>query len=68
MPYDAWALENELITTVEALFQQHSDVGALVFECTNLPPFSSSISQRFGLPVFDILTLGKWLHSSLPEA
>lgn len=68
LPYDAQALADELLVTVESLLQHHADVASLVFECTNLPPFSSCISQRFGLPVFDILTLGKWLHSSQPDA
>jgi hypothetical protein len=67
VPYDAQALADELVTTVEDLLHHHSNIGALVFECTNLPPFSSRISRRFGLPVFDILTLGKWLHSSQPS-
>jgi hypothetical protein len=68
MQYDAEALADELAMTVEDLLQHHCNVGALVFECTNLPPFSSRMSRRFGLPVFDILTLGKWLHSSQPGA
>lgn len=68
MPYDASAMADEMVLTVKTLLEQHPDVGALVFECTNLPPFSSLISQRFGLPVFDILTLGKWLYSSQTAA
>ncbi|MDQ0457617.1 aspartate/glutamate racemase family protein [Rhizobium paknamense] len=67
MQYNAQALADELAMTVEDLLQHHSNIGALVFECTNLPPFSSGISRTFGLPVFDILTLGKWLHSSQPD-
>jgi len=67
-PYDARALEGELSLTVESLLRDHVDIGTLVFECTNLPPFSSRISRRFGLPVFDILTLGRWLHSSCARA
>lgn len=68
MQYDAEALGDELAMTVKDLLQHHPNVRALVFECTNLPPFSSRISRRFGLPVFDILTLGKWLHSGQPNA
>lgn len=68
MRYDAQALADELSATVATLLQHHPDIRALVFECTNLPPFSSLISQKFGLPVFDILTLGKWLYSGLPCA
>lgn len=68
MPYDRQALADELDITVETLLRRHPDIGALVFECTNLPPFSSRISQKFDLPVFDILTLGKWLYSSQAHA
>ncbi|MCM2292434.1 aspartate/glutamate racemase family protein [Allorhizobium sp. BGMRC 0089] len=65
-PYDAAALAEELARTVEDLLHHHGDIGALVFECTNLPPFSSRIARQFGLPVFDSLTLGRWLYSSQP--
>lgn len=65
--YDSEALAKELAATVESLLSHHAEIGALLFECTNLPPFSARMSQRFGLPVFDILTLGKWLHSSQPD-
>ena len=63
-PYRKEALEKELSETVERLLAQSPDIGALIFECTNLPPFSQSMARRFGLPVFDILTLGRWLHAS----
>lgn len=69
-PYDREALSNELLQTVQDLVDKQPSIGALVFECTNLPPFSAEISKRFGLPVFDILTLGRWLHAgaSIGEA
>lgn len=62
-PYDREALSNELSKTVQDLVDKQPSIGALVFECTNLPPFSAEISKRFALPVFDILTLGRWLHA-----
>jgi Asp/Glu/hydantoin racemase len=36
-----------------------------VLECTNLTPFSSDIQQRFGIPVFDMVTLVNWFHHGL---
>lgn len=64
-PYDRRALEAELLGIVEGLVRRAPEIGAIVLECTNLPPFTESIVRRFGLPVFDILTLGKWLHASV---
>ncbi len=42
------------------------DAGAVVCECTNLPPFRAIFRQTTGLPVFDIVTLVNYIRSSLP--
>lgn len=63
--YDPDALAAELNGVVAALLQQTPEIGALLFECTNLPPFSRAVSETFDLPVFDSLTLGHWLMSGV---
>ncbi|MBV0893067.1 aspartate/glutamate racemase family protein [Paracoccus sp. Z118] len=62
---DPAAQEADVMATVANLLERHPEVGALVFECANLPPYSAAVSRRFGLPVFDIVTLTSWLHLSL---
>lgn len=62
---DAAAQEAEVIATVAELLGHNDDVGALVFECANLPPYSATVSRRFGLPVYDIVTLLRWMQLSL---
>ncbi len=61
--YNRLALEKELLEAVEGLIEREPSTGAIVLECTNLPPFSAAIRERFALPVFDILTLGRWLYA-----
>lgn len=61
-PYDADALQAEMLAAAERLISQNPAVGAIISECTNMPPFSHAISRATGLAVFDILTLGHWLH------
>lgn len=63
--YDGEALSGEVHAAVAALLAQHPDIGAIVFECTNLPPFADGVSRVFGLPVYDIITLGRWFYSGL---
>ncbi|MBB4278469.1 aspartate/glutamate racemase family protein [Rhizobium mongolense] len=63
-PYDRVALEAEILEAALALVAEHPSVGAIVLECTNMPPFAQAISTALGLPVFDILTLGEWLYTS----
>lgn len=62
--YDRAALEAEIILTVQRLQSDHPDLGAIVFECTNMPPFRQAVAKACGLPVFDVLSLGHWLFSS----
>jgi Asp/Glu/hydantoin racemase len=47
------------------LVADHPDIGALVLECTNMPPYAHRIQAVTGRPVFDIVTLTNWVHASL---
>ncbi|WP_028033290.1 aspartate/glutamate racemase family protein [Chelativorans sp. J32] len=62
---DAAAQEAEVVEVVAGLLARHPEVGALIFECANLPPYSAFVSRRFGVPVYDIVTLVRWMHLSL---
>lgn len=61
-PYDRPAMEAELYAAARQMLSDHPEVGAIVLECTNMPPFAFGLRQAFGLPVQDILTLGHWLY------
>lgn len=63
-PYDRPAMEREIHAAARALLERRPDVGALVLECTNMPPFAHGLTHAFGLPVQDILTLGHWLYET----
>jgi len=69
-------VENELELDVEAarrehaavareLVERHPEVGAIVLECTNMPPYTADIQRETGLAVFDIVTLVNMLHAGL---
>jgi len=62
---DRAAQENETLLMAEELLTQNPTVGAIVSECTRLSPYSAAIQKRFGVPVFDIVTLVTWLHAGL---
>src|SRR4029453_18976352 len=48
------------------LVAEHPDVGAIVLECTNMPPYTADIQRETGRPVFDITTLVRMAHEALP--
>jgi Asp/Glu/Hydantoin racemase len=47
------------------LVADHPTVGALVLECTNMPPYRSDIQRATGVPVFDIVHLVTLVHQAL---
>jgi hypothetical protein len=66
-PYDRDGVRRDVHAAVCTLLSGNPDIGAIVFECTNLPPFSDDVSRAFGLPVYDIITLGRWFYSGLTQ-
>lgn len=61
--YDVW--EREVLAATQAFLRERPDIGAIVCECTNLTPFSATIAERFGVPVYDSISLVNWFHAGL---
>ena len=60
-------IEHEVVQTVRQMLADEGNIGAIVFECTNLPPYSAAVRRAFGIPVFDIVTMGSWFYGGLVE-
>lgn len=57
---DVAATRAEVIAATQRLLADHPEIGALVLECTNLPPYADDLRRLTGLPVFDVTTLVNW--------
>lgn len=66
-PCEPELLEQEVLASARQLLTADSRIAALVFECTNLPPFAAAVRRAFRLPVFDIVTMGTWFYQGLIE-
>ena len=62
---DVERAERDIVEAAKQLVSKNSDIGAIVLECTNLPPFAKSIQNSTGLPVFDIVTLTNMVYASV---
>jgi Asp/Glu/hydantoin racemase len=61
---DGERMKEEIVDVAVTLIRAHPETGAIVLECTDLPPFSAAIRQMTGLPVFDIVTMACWVVDS----
>ena len=59
--------EADLTAAARAFQAEHPELGAILLECTNMPPYKSAIAEATGLQVFSIETYVKWLVESLPR-
>ncbi|HYZ21274.1 MAG TPA: aspartate/glutamate racemase family protein [Rhodopila sp.] len=57
--------EADVVEAGRALLRQHPEVGAIVLECTNMPPYAAALREAVGLPVYDIYSLITWWHAGL---
>jgi hypothetical protein len=54
---DSVKAEAEVVAVAQALVADNPTVGAILFECVDLPPYAHAVQEATGLPVFDITTL-----------
>ena len=47
------------------LIERNPSVGAIVLECTNMPPYAAAVQSATGLPVYDIYSMIRWFHAGL---
>jgi hypothetical protein len=53
--------EREVVDAGRRLVAAHPQVGAIVLECTNLPPYRRALGVATGRPILDCNTLLEWL-------
>jgi hypothetical protein len=54
---DTDLVEPEVVAVAQGLVAERPDVGAILFECTDLCPYAAAVQNATGLPVFDVTTL-----------
>ncbi|KAL2815805.1 hypothetical protein BDW59DRAFT_166620 [Aspergillus cavernicola] len=64
-PYVHTDIERELVHTVKEMVAENPDIGAILLECTQMPPFAEAIQQAVQLPVYDVYTMACWFYSGL---
>ena len=62
---DTDAAERDVVEAACTLVAAHPEVGAIVLECTNMPPYAAAVRAATGLAVFDSVTLVRWLWGAV---
>ena len=62
--YNSAKIEQELVSLASKLVKDNPDIGAILLECSDMPPYSWSIQKSVNLPVFDFITMINWIHDA----
>ncbi len=62
---DLAAAEADILEAGRALVARHPDIGAIVLECTNMPPYAAALQEALRLPIYDIYSMISWFHAGL---
>jgi len=57
------ALEQELVELTKTMMKEHPDVGAVVLECTEFPPYAHAIQDACRRSVWDFTTMANFMHA-----
>jgi len=61
---DSSRIEQEVVQVAKELVASNPDVGAILLECSDLPPYAKAIQKEVDLPVFDFFTMINYVHTA----
>ena len=65
--FDNSIAREEVVKLAVDMVNEDDSIGAILLECSDMPPYAAEIQARTQLPVFDFITLIKWLQSGVAQ-
>ena len=59
--------EAEVVSRARQLVAENPNVGAILLECSDLPPFARSVQEAVKLPVFDFISMINWIYHGVVQ-
>jgi hypothetical protein len=65
---DPLRMRDDTVAAARRLVAAHRDIGAIVLECANMPPYRDAVQAATGVAVFDAAMMIGWFHAALTGA
>lgn len=62
--FDNAGTRREVVAAAVKLVEDNPDIGAILLECSDMPPYASAIQAATRRPVYDFISLIKWLNQA----
>lgn len=60
-------VRDEVVGLAKEIVAENPEIGAILLECSDMPPYAAAIQAELHLPVFDFITLIKYAHSAVAQ-
>jgi len=64
---DSDVMQQEVVEAAKKMSASNPEIGSIVLECSDLPPFAYAVQQAVSLPVFDFITMIKHLQTAVVQ-
>lgn len=65
--FDHSQVRQEVVAAALDAQREESGLGAILLECSDMPPYASDVQRATGLPVFDFITLIRWMNNAVAQ-
>jgi hypothetical protein len=65
--FDNSKVRQQVVSTAEKIVREHPEVGAILLECSDMPPYAADVQRAVNLPVFDFITMIRYAHSAVAQ-
>lgn len=63
--FNPFKVEQDLAVLAKQMVKDNPEIGAILLECSAMPPYAWAIQNAVDLPVFDFYTLIDWIYNSV---
>ena len=63
--FNNYQFERQMVDLAKEFVIENPNIGAIVLEGSDIPPYSFAIHNAIRLPVFDFITLINWVQSAV---
>ena len=65
--FDNTKVTEEVVMAAQEIVAENDSIGAILLECSDMPPYAAAVQQAVNLPVFDFITMIKWIHGAIAQ-
>jgi hypothetical protein len=63
--FNSHKLEGELVSLAKKFVADNPEIGAILLECSDMPPYAFAIQNAVKRPVFDFVTMVNWVYQAV---